>query len=499
VKAQFLGKAAALALLSVTLGSCGNPFAGDDRLVAREAAGGDERVRAFYEARGWRTAWNGDSRKALAEALDGAAEHGLNKELFLKGELPSGGGARDAALTRAALSYAAALARGYADPKRLGRIYTVPQPRTDVAAGLAAALQRKDLASWLGSLAPQSDEYRALSREFVRYLKLANTVEHGAVAAGTAIKPGQRDPRLPAIVQALIVQGYLGAREGPQPRLYSGPVVAAVTRAQADHGLKADGVIGKATLAILNRGPADRARQIAVNLERLRWLERDPPATRVDVNTAAAFLEYWRDGRPRDRRNVVVGQPDWETPELGSPMVRLVAHPYWRVPDSIYEDELADKSPAYLAEQGMEFRDGRLVQLPGPKNALGAVKFDLRNDQAIYLHDTPAKALFELPERHRSHGCVRVHDALGFALLIARDDGVLTDFQEALMEEDETFVKLRKAIPVRLTYRTAFLDNGAVRLVEDVYGWDDDVARALGYERPPRGPRRQVRNGDVGP
>ena len=499
MRVPFVGKAVALALFSVPLGSCENPFSGGDTLVAREAAAGDRQLRAFYEARGWRAAWDRDARKALTEALDGAAEHGLNKELFLKGELPRDDGARDAALTRAALRYASALGHGYAEPKKLGRIYKVPRPKTDMAAGLAKALDGGDLTGWLASLAPQSEEYRALSREFMRYLKLANTVGQAPVAGGRAIKPGQSDPRVPAIVQALAVQGYIGAPEAPPSHLYSTAVVAAVRRAQAEHGLEPDGIIGTATLAILNRDPADRARQIAVNLERLRWLERDPPATRIDVNTAAAYLEYWRDGRPRDRRNVVVGQPDWETPELGSPMFQLVAHPYWRVPDSIYEDELADKGPGYFAEQGMEWRNGRLVQLPGPKNALGEVKFDLKNDHAIYLHDTPAKALFGLPERHRSHGCVRVQDALGFALLIARDDGILTKFQEALMQADETFVKMRTEIPVRLMYRTAFLDNGAVRLVDDVYGWDDEVARALGYIRPPRGPRTHVRGVDVGP
>ena len=243
----------------------------------------------------------------------------------------------------------------------------------------------------------------------------------------------------------------------------------------------------------------ERARQLAVNLERLRWLERDPPKTRIDVNTASATLEYWRNGMPRDRRNVVVGEPDWETPQLGSPIFQLVAHPYWRVPDSIFEDELVEKSPAYFAEQNMEFRDGKLVQLPGPKNALGEVKFDMRNDHAIYLHDTPAKALFGRPERHRSHGCVRVQDARGFALLLAHDDGTLIEFQEKMMEPEEGFVKLKKEVPVRLMYRTAFLDEGQVRLVDDVYGWDDDVAYALGYVRKP--PRAKVKHerGDIGP
>jgi L,D-transpeptidase YcbB len=170
------------------------------------------------------------------------------------------------------------------------------------------------------------------------------------------------------------------------------------------------------------------------------------------------------------------------------------------VPDSIYEDELASKGPAYFAEQNMEFRNGKLVQLPGPKNSLGEVKFDMRNDKAIYLHDTPFKAVFGLPDRYRSHGCVRVQDALGFALLLAHDDGILIPFEEAMMKTgQEGYVKLKKEVPVRLMYRTAFVEGGEVKLVDDVYGWDDDVAYALGYvRRPPRQRQKQVA-GDVGP
>ena len=423
---SWIGKAVALALFTTSLSSCG--LLGDPNRVAEDALGtkASPDVRAFYEAREWQKAWDGKSEKQLVEIIEAAAEHGLRPDLFLKGELPEDGGGRDAALTAAALRYASALARGYSDPKKLGEVYTVPLPKAEVAAGLSKAIEDGNLADWYASLAPQTDEYRTMAQEFVRYVRLNG--DRGSAAAG------------------------------------------------------------------------ERARQLAVNLERLRWLERDPPATRIDVNTGSATLEYWRDGALRDWRNVVVGEPDWETPQLGSPIFQLVAHPYWRVPDSIFEDELAEKGPAYFAEQNMEFRDGKLVQLPGPKNALGDVKFDMRNDQAIYLHDTPAKALFGRPERHRSHGCVRVQDALGFALLLAHDDGVLIEFQEKMMEpEEEGFVKLKKEVPVRLMYRTAFLDKGQVRLVDDVYGWDDDVAYALGYVRKP--PRAKVKHegGDVGP
>jgi murein L,D-transpeptidase YcbB/YkuD len=147
----------------------------------------------------------------------------------------------------------------------------------------------------------------------------------------------------------------------------------------------------------------------------------------------------------------------------------------------------------------MQWRDGRLVQLPGPKNALGQVKLDMRNDHSIYLHDTPAKALFAEAERHRSHGCVRVEKAVEFAMRLAADEGVLAKFQEALAGEDESYVKLKAEIPVRLLYHTAFLDGGRVQLRPDVYGWDDDVARALGLGRVRARPVHQHLKGDVGP
>ena len=497
-----IGKAVALALFSVSLSSCGNPFDRDPKVVDAQSLGVDAsgEVRAFYEGRNWQAAWDGTTEKQILEIIDGAPTHGLKRELFLKGDPPRDRSEREVALTKAALRYASTLAEGYSDPKKMGRPYTIPRPTAKVAAGLARALQDGKLADWYASLAPQTDEYRVLSEEFVRLLRLANQMGNGtAIPAGKAIKPGGSDPRLPAIGSALVAGGYLEQQQAP-PKRYTPALVAAVKRLQTDFGFKPDGVIGPDAVKALNEGPGDRARQIAVNLERLRWLDRNPPATRIDVNTGAAFLEYWRDGRLRDKRNVVVGQPDWETPQLGSPIFQLVAHPYWRVPDSILEDELKDKSAAYLAENNMEYRDGRLVQLPGPKNSLGEVKFDMRNDKAIYLHDTPAKALFDAPERHRSHGCVRVQDALGFALLLAHDDGILIPFEEKMMKADqEGYVKLKKEVPVRLMYHTAFIEGGKVKLVDDAYGWDDDVAYALGYvRRPPRAKRKQI-GGDVGP
>jgi murein L,D-transpeptidase YcbB/YkuD len=237
---------------------------------------------------------------------------------------------------------------------------------------------------------------------------------------------------------------------------------------------------------MLNTGAAERARTLAINLERRRWLERKPPETRIDVNTAAAFLSYWRGGNHADTRRVVVGQPEWETPPLGSPIVKLVANPPWNVPESIEQDELLAKGAAYLARNGFSRKNGRLVQEASPKSALGEVKFDMANRHAIYLHDTPAKALFATNDRHSSHGCVRVHEAVQFARLLARDEGVLDEFDKGLLSRKETHVGLQNKIPVRLLYHTAYALNGRVLFRTDPYGWDDLLGKALGMEARPR-------------
>jgi murein L,D-transpeptidase YcbB/YkuD len=276
-------------------------------------------------------------------------------------------------------------------------------------------------------------------------------------------------------------------------------MVQAVRRMQADYGIKPDGVIGSDALEILNLSDADRARALAVAMERLRWLDRTPPPTRIDVNIASGRLVYWRDGKVVDSRKVVVGEPENETPQLGSPIYRLVANPTWTVPRSIQSNEIAGKGSGYLRRNNMTWKDGWIVQQPGPQNSLGLVKFDMKNEHQIYLHDTPAKQLFQQVQRQRSHGCVRVEDALGFAAMLARDEGVLQDWQRARATGKETFVPLPHEIPVRLIYQTVLFGEGGEPMIRaDPYGWDDRVATALGF--PARqGYRLQTSGGDLGP
>ncbi|HWC57109.1 MAG TPA: L,D-transpeptidase family protein [Sphingomicrobium sp.] len=481
-KSNRIGLGSALALC-IALPACNQQGSNSNQAASNAASPADAQMQ-----------WNAKVEKQLRDAIANAPANGLKPELFLKGDSHDG-----AVLTQAALKYAEALAHGYSDPTKIFPIYTIPRPSGDVRQGLEQAIKAGDVTSWLNSLPPQTDEYKALSQAHLKFLQLASKTNFQAVPDGDPIKAGSHDKRVPALAAALVATGYLQApAQGAVPIRYSPQMIAAVKHLQSDFGLKTDGIVGGNTLSAVNLGPGGLARECAIAMERLRWLERDPPKTRIDVNTAATILDYWRDGQHVDRREVVAGEPDKQTPQIQAPIVNLVAYPKWRVPDSIVESEISKKGSGWLQQNNFTMENGRYVQQSGPKNSLGIVKFDMDDKQAIYLHDTPAKALFGLPERHRSHGCVRVQDAVAFANAIASEEGVQDQFAEAMAGQEEKFVKLKSPIPVRLMYQTAFWDGSRVQFRPDVYGWDDNVAAALGLVRGVTwAPVQQ--SGDIGP
>ena len=483
-QSKWIGRALSLALCTAAMTACSQGGTSSNQSDAN--ASGDTSGITLGQK----------DEQQIRDAIAGAPAHGLKPELFLKG------GESGPALVSAALKYASALANGYSDPTKLHEVYTIPRAKTDVRAGLQQALQNGNVGEWLNSLPPQTDEYRALSKAFLGYLKLANQAGRQDIPADKSIKPGARDPRIPVVVSVLRSGGYLPAQvQGrADPVAYTPALVAAVKQFQADMGTKPDGILGKETIAALSAGPALRARQLAVAMERLRWLQRDPPKTRIDVNTAGSFLDYWRDGQHVDHRKVINGEADKPTPQLQAPIFQLVANPAWRVPDGIAAKELASKSPGWLADNDYVQKDGKWIQESGPKSSLGLVKFDMQDDEAIYLHDTPAKAAFGLPNRHRSHGCVRVENAVQFATALAQQEGILDKFQQAMEKGDEAFIKLPTEIPVRLLYQTAFWDGSLVQFRPDVYNWDDNIAKALELAPgPPQKIEQPESSDDIGP
>jgi murein L,D-transpeptidase YcbB/YkuD len=254
------------------------------------------------------------------------------------------------------------------------------------------------------------------------------------------------------------------------------------------------GQLDAVTLHELNVPAIARAAQIRANLERLRWLPREEPATRVDVNIAAALMSYFRDGRLVMHMLAVSGRPGGdETPMLASSIDNIVLNPPWTVPETIAQEEILPKGEGYLQAKGFFWNDGRLVQKPGPEAALGLVKFDFDNPYAVYLHDTPAKAAFAQDSRAVSHGCVRLAQATEFAhLLLAQDAGWSAERVDQVLASGETVhVKLDRPTPVRLMYLTAVADGERLDLRPDIYGWDRRLLQLLDNPPPPPKARRK--------
>jgi murein L,D-transpeptidase YcbB/YkuD len=254
--------------------------------------------------------------------------------------------------------------------------------------------------------------------------------------------------------------------------------------------------------ALTDPAMSQHSDQIALNLERWRWMPDDLGTRYIVVNIPSFHLEAHEHGQTVLQMKVVVGKPDHKTPVFSDVMTTTVFSPYWNVPDSIVEGETAPaaaRDPGFLtrnnieilrlSKSGVKTVDPLTVdwdnpeelkalafrQKPGASNALGHVKFLFPNPYDVYLHDTPADALFARAGRAFSHGCVRVEEPEALAKWVLQDSPEWTEEKivEAMDAGEEQQVKLKHTIPVHIVYFTAWADDaGAVRLVPDVYGYD---------------------------
>jgi len=447
-------------------------------------------VRAFYELNGWRPVWTAERLRALNAVAGRAERHGLSTTAYFDfvGYAADPDSA-DVRTTAAALAYGRVLAEGLVRPEDVEELWEMQKNRVDLPRGLNDAMVEDRLVDWFEGLAPTDIGYANLSAGYVRYVRLARDGGWPAFRPGATIEPGTSDRRVPALIARLAAEGDLTEADGERLKgegiAYGDELQEAVRSFQTRHGLGADGRIGAATQRSLSASAEDRARQIALNLERRRWLKREVAPERIEVNTAAAIMVYWKDGRPVHSNRVVVGTAANQTPSLEKPFASVVANPPWYVPMGIARREILPRGPAYLRSQNMYVTEqGTVVQRAGPQAALGYVKFELRDSYAIFLHDTPSKAAFNLAMRQRSHGCVRVHNAVEFArILLAPDPTKLDQFDTAQQTRKTERVTVGREIGVRLLYWTAFVDGqGRVAFREDVYKRDQKLAQAMGID-----------------
>jgi murein L,D-transpeptidase YcbB/YkuD len=435
-----------------------------------------------YEKRSFEPIWIGAREATLLQSLAQAGTHGLDPSSFAVPDLIVS--EREVLLTDAFLRYASALARGRVAPGEFETDWTISVPAFDGPAVLDRALIG-DLAAVLAGLAPSDPAYQRLREALSRYRALAELPGWRPLAVVLPLKRGDAGDIVPLLRQRLAAEGFFAEGEGNE---FDGPLEAALKRFQAQRGLPLDGQVGPGTLAALNVSAALRVKAIRYNLERWRSLPRDWPATRIEVNVAAATAVLFEGGERSFATRAVVGAVDHPTPVLRARMTSVLFNPPWNVPSSIILKEIRPhlkRDPTYLVRNDYVYveRNGgqQLQQLPGAKNSLGQIKFEMPNGLDIYLHDTPSRTLFQRAKRAFSHGCVRVEDPRGLAQrLLASPDWTLEKIDEAVGAGVTQRAMLRRSLPVYVLYFTAFVDpDGAVQFREDVYGRDKRLAAAL--------------------
>ncbi len=350
------------------------------------------------------------------------------------------------------------------------------------------------------------------SAESVYRQELAISTLENIVAAGgwplvPADKPlrlGTRDRAVLALKQRLYISGDLSARSDRRIPIFDSYVQTAVKRFQERHGIRADGMVGKATFAMLNVPAPKRLRQLRVNLERLRAMSGFLGDRYVFVNIPAAQIETVSYGSVVNRHTAVVGKIDRQTPLLRSRIYEINFNPYWHVPESIVRRDLVPKmleDPEYLTRNRIHVfsHDGTQIpphsidwnseeatkylyrQEPGSQNSLGHVRINFKNKHAVYMHDTPAKTLFGRDYRFHSSGCVRVEKVKDYVTWLLQDTPEWDRLRiDGMFRNGERLdVRLSEPVALYFEYLTAWADGqGAIHYREDIYNRDgiDEVA-----------------------
>lgn len=419
--------------------------------------------------------------------------------------------AADVRLTASFVALLDDLLTGRVDPASVERGWHIATNRSAVEERLRSSVTAlrsgKSVAAVLAELRPDYGVHAALVQGLTRYRRIVRDGGWPRVAETRVLRLGDTSAAVSTLRARLAAEGYLESPLGGNA--FDASLARVVAEFQRRHGLTIDSVLGPRTRRALNVSAARRVEEIEANLERLRWLPANLGARFVVVNIPAFALYGYAGGARVLTMPVVVGDElvNRRTPIFAGTMEYVEFAPYWNVPRSIAVNEILPKARRdrqYLARNGFQLLRGwgdaapvvdpamlsdaelfssrfRVRQRPGPNNALGRVKFIFPNDFNVYLHDTPAKLLFDEASRAQSHGCVRVADPQALAEFVLQDRGDWTSdrIRSALDAGRRVRVTLRSGVPVYLVYLTAFVRDGAVAFRDDIYDRDDGLIRGL--------------------
>jgi murein L,D-transpeptidase YcbB/YkuD len=298
-------------------------------------------------------------------------------------------------------------------------------------------------------------------------------------------KPFDSAATIGKIRQRLTLMGDL--KEDSKSNLYDNDLMEGLLNYKKRNGFKPNYLIEARHIQRMNIPIEEYIKTIKINMERCRWIE--PELTKASeylfINIPSFKLFFRRNGKTELESNVFVGEIMTQTAIFSSTVNHIVFSPYWNVPKSIVENELSqaiatDKN--FLQNNNMEWFKGNLREKPGLQNPMGLVKFIFPNSNDIYLHDTPAKSLFDSEYRAYSHGCINISKAKELALLILKDDPnwPVERINQAMKGEKETVCILKRKIPIHIGYFTALVnETGTINFYNDVYERDSCLSEIL--------------------
>jgi murein L,D-transpeptidase YcbB/YkuD len=489
----------------------------------------------FYKARDYRLAWvdAGNPREQveqLLKAIRKAPEDGLDSSSYRLQELIAMQSEvfgektekeqtpdrikklvkLDFYMTSAYLTYASHLLAGRVDPAKLDTNWIATPRKIAFAQHLEKAISQEKIVESLQELAPKEPQYEKLKQFLAEYKKIAGSGGWPVVPDGKPLEKGSKGERVHLLRQRLAITGDLDtSSQASVPELFDDVLAAAVYNFQERNGYEPDGKVGPQTLQMMNVPVDSRVDQIILNMERVRWQPETFGENYLWVNVPSYELKVYEKGNKAMQMKIIVGKEYTSTPIFSDTIEFIVFSPDWTVPLSIAREEILPKlieNKDYLQGQNMvmfaswdvedsttidpravEWKDiqsdsfnYRIVQIPGPENPLGQVKFMFPNSLHIYLHDTPSTWLFNKDKRSLSHGCIRVEQPVALANYLLRNKIDEAAIKERMSQPQPDTIVLPKKMPLKIVYQTAMVDEkGRINFREDIYGHDKKQLTAI--------------------
>ena len=499
-------------------------------LCKEELLCGSDELSRFYSRRGFQPAWSTNTGplpegKRILEAIHEADLEGLRPEDYHLASIekllaatqaatdqldPETLAALDLMLTHAFLLYASHSSTGRVNPETIHSEWFIKGQKANFVEILETALEESQIEEALENLRPQNVRYDAMKPYLSHYQNIMKLGGWPKVPNGPLMHKGDRGTRVAALRSRLSHSGDLHESTESDLDLFNEALEQAVKKFQKRHGLGVDGLVGPETLAALNVSVEDRIRQMNLNMERWRWLPRDFGTRYVLVNVANFGLEVVQNDKVLLSMSGVVGKESRPTPVFTGRITYMELNPYWHIPPRIAKEDVLPKvleDPKYLFKENIrvfknwkakapeidpesidwsqirtEHFPFRLRQDPGPSNALCRIKFMFPNKFDVYMHDTPAKQLFEKTKRSFSSGCIRIEKPIELAEYLLQGDQGWT--RERIMSEinegKNQIVRIPEPVDVHVFYLTAWVDkDGAMNFRDDIYGRDELLGKAL--------------------